>query len=365
MEDWLASYKDDSRYNLGESGMPDITVARLLELSGESMDSLANIVLKDHDTRGTERLRRAICDSYDGDVPFKNICVATGTSEALFILFNLLLGAGKSAVVPMPSFQALYDVPKATGAELRPYRVDSGNSFKPEADAICCLIDSTTGVVVINSPHNPSGVILPQKTVDAVIECADHHGATVISDEHYRYLPLDESAPLKTHYCSDAPIIATGSITKCFGLIGLRVGWIAAPESLIERFRDYRDYLTHTLSPVSDYLAAIALENRADFLDDHIQLLRKNRQTLVDMVAVTPGLSMETPEGGIVAFPRYEYEISTEDFVRGLVDRHGVFVLPGSGFETERAFRVNLGQVADAFSEAMGYIHEYCLSLHS
>ena len=81
MEDWLASYKDTCRYNLGESGMPDISVGDLLERCGRSPESLSGIVLKDHDSRGTERLRSAIADSYGDDVPFDNITVTTGTSE--------------------------------------------------------------------------------------------------------------------------------------------------------------------------------------------------------------------------------------------------------------------------------------------
>jgi len=360
MEDWLASYKDSCPCNLGESGMPDISVGELLKRCGSSPDILNGIVLRDHDTRGTERLRQAISASYGGDVPFEHITVTTGTSEALFVLFNILLAERSSAVVPFPSFQALYEVPRALGAELRMYCLTADKGFRPDPDEICGLIDDTTGVVVINSPHNPSGVLVPEETVSAVAEKAAFHGTVVISDEHYRFLPHDAEPPLGTFASADGTVVATGSLTKCFGVIGLRVGWIVAPPPLIERVRDFRDYITHTLSPISDMLAALTLENTDVFIRPAIAALRRNRDRLHDTVAATPGLSLVGPEAGVVAFPRYDYDVLTDDFARGLIERYGVFVLPGSGFETERHFRVNLGCDPEMFTDAFDRIAGYC-----
>ena len=228
---------------------------------------------------------------------------------------------------------------------------------------ICGLIDDTTGVVVINSPHNPSGVLVPEETVHAVAEKAAFHGAVVISDEHYRFLPHDAEPPLDTYALADGTVVATGSITKCFGVIGLRVGWIAAPPALIAKVRDFRDYITHTLSPVSDMLAALALENADMFVRPAVATLRCNRDRLHDTVAGTPGLSLVWPGAGVVAFPRYEYDVSTDDFARGLIERHGIFVLPGSAFETERHFRVNMGCDPDVFADALDRIAGYCAAL--
>ncbi len=360
MEDWLAGHKDTCRYNLGESGMPDITAGELLRRCCEGPEILDGIVLKDNDTRGTERLRRAVCESYGGDVPFENITVTTGTSEALFILFALLLDKRTSAVVPMPSFQALYEVPRAFKGELRVYRVTEAAGFVPDPDEICSLIDDSTGVVVLNSPHNPSGVLIPEEVVREVAAKADFHGATVIADEHYRFLPHDCPSPLRTFAVADGPVVATGSITKCFGLIGLRMGWIAAPPTLIASIRDFRDYLTHTLSPVSDIFAALALEHAVAFIAPAIATLRENRDSLCRMSAETPGMWLVRPEAGVVAFPRFEYGISSEDFSRRLIERHGVFVLPGSTFETEGHFRINLGQPSAVFREALERIAQAC-----
>ena len=362
MEDWLAEYKDSCLYNLGESGMPDITVGELLLRCGEDTESIFELVLKDNDTSGTERLRSAISATYSDDISPDNVTVTTGTSEALFILFNICMENRTSTVVPFPSFQALYEVPRALGAQLKFYNLDSKRRFIPDPDEVCSLIDDTTGVVVINTPHNPSGVIVPDDVVEKILKKAAFHGAVVIADEHYRFLPIEGEPPIKSLASPDKNVIATGSITKCFGLVGLRMGWIVASQSLIHKIRDFRDYLTHTLSPVSDFLAALALENPPAFLKNNCSVIRQNRSALEDMVSNTPGLSLIPPQGGTVAFPEYDYQISSEDFARGLIQKHGVFVLPGNSFEVENHFRLNIGQPPSLFKEALSHIHNFCLS---
>ena len=362
MEDWLAEYKDSCPFNLGESGMPDITVGELLRRCDETTESTSELVLKDNDTCGTERLRNAISATYSDNISPENITVATGTSEALFILFNLCLENRTSVIVPFPSFQALYEVPRALGARLKFYHLNSKRGFIPDPEEVCSLIDDTTGVVVINTPHNPSGVMMPGDVTERVLNRTAFHGAMVIADEHYRFLPIEGESPIKSLARPDENVIATGSITKCFGLVGLKMGWIAASQSLIKKIRDFRDYLTHTLSPVSDYLAALALENAPAFLENNCSIIRENRFLLEEMVNNTPGLSLVLPRGGAVAFPEYDYPISSEDFARRLIQMHGVFVLPGSTFEVENHFRLNIGQQPLLFKEALSHIHNFCLS---
>ena len=365
MESWLADFKDACPYDLGESGMPDISLGDLLARCDEAPDALAEIVLRDHDTRGTERLRAAIRATYGDRIPFEAVTVTTGTSEALFILFMLLTDKRPVVVAPRPAFQALYEVPEALGAEVRFYRVDVSNGFVPDPDEVAALIDDRTGCVVLNTPHNPSGVLVPDDVSRSIVAAADRRGALIIADEHYRFLPHDAPWPLKSLADPDGPVIATGSLTKCFGLIGLRVGWVVCPPSLIRDIRDTRDYLTHTLSPLSDRCAALALEHASAFLDPAVATLRTNRDSLTRLCGDVAGLSLVRPEAGVVAFPSYAWDIPTDEFARGLIERHGVFVLPGSAFEVGGAFRINLGQPPDRFREACDLIRTYCDTLRT
>ncbi|MFC1511927.1 aminotransferase class I/II-fold pyridoxal phosphate-dependent enzyme [Candidatus Latescibacterota bacterium] len=363
MEEWLASYKDTCRYNLGESGVPGITVGELLTRAGETPDILRNIPLTDHDTRGTDRLRAAIAATYSQDITSETITVTTGTSEALFILFNLLLDGRRAVVLPFPAFQALYEVPRALGAEVRFYHLTPRNGYIPDPEEVTGLIDDRTGVVVVNTPHNPSGAAIPAEHAEAIIDCAERHGATVLFDEHYRFLPHEGASPSRSFARPEQGVLAVGSLTKCFGVTGLRVGWIAAPPRLIKAVCDFRDYLTHTLSPVCDYLAARALEERNRFIPPVIEVIRENVAVLDRFITAHPRWSWTVPDGGVVAFPGYDYPVDSQVFARNLVERYGVFVLPGVAFETTGHVRINLSQPPVLFREALDRISGFCLSL--
>ncbi len=364
MEDWLAAHKDTCVYNLGESGMPDMTVGELLNRCGESIDSISGIVLKDLDTSGTYRLRQAISDTYAQPwITPDTVTVTTGTSEALFILFNLLLEHRRGVVAPFPAFQALTEVPYSLGADIRYYNLRRENGFLPDPDEICGMIDNTTGIVIINTPHNPSGVQFPEDYSKRIIETAARNGAIVLADEHYRYLPIDKKPPLLSLAINDGSVIATGSISKCFGVIGLRMGWIIAPPALIGHIRNFRDYLTHTLSPVSDYLASLALEHAETFIVPSRELIIQNRTVLKNMITSCPELSLVSPDAGIVCFPSYNLRLSSDDFAVGLLEQYGVFVLPGSAFEVEHHVRINLGQPPEIFRTSIKHLHSYVTEL--
>jgi aspartate/methionine/tyrosine aminotransferase len=343
--------------------MPDTSVGEILRKCSLATDCLNEIILKDNDTRGAEKLRNAISKTYDGKISDENIICTTGTSEGLFILFNILMENKKNAVVPFPSFQSLYDVPRAVGAETRLYHLSISNEFLPDADEICSLIDDNTGFVVINTPHNPSGRIIDLKSSEKIIEKAGLHGAYVISDEHYRFLPLNGESILKSLAGHSENVFATGSVTKCFGMAGLRTGWIVSPPDFVKKICDFRDYLTHTLSPVSDFLASSVLENAPLFIENNIAVLKINLNVLMNEISRTPSLTIVKPDAGVVAFPSYSFKMSSDDFATGLIREKEVFVLPGSSFETEGQFRINLGMNPVRFADAALRIGDYCRRL--
>jgi len=359
MEDWLASYKDNCEFNLGESGVPDLDLENFLDKCGLSLDSIKNIILKDNDTRGTERLRNAILSTYGPAVSFENVTVTTGTGEALFILFNLLLNDRKVCIAPFPSFQAIYEIPEAIGAEMRYYHLSENNGFIPDPDEILPMIDENVGVLVINNPHNPSGVLIPKEIFEIIAEKAMKYSVKIIADEHYRFLPHNGSYPSESFADPERNIIATGSITKCFGCIGLRMGWIIAPEPLIKSICDFRDYLTHTLSPISDFLAFAAIEKMNNFLPGSIEKINRNKEDLIGMINKNGFIEMTYPNAGVVCFPRYYNNIKSDILAKELLDTSGVFILPGSAFETEGHFRINLAMENEMFLKALSNIEKY------
>ena len=114
---------------------------------------------------------------------------------------------------------------------------------------------------------------------------------------------------------------------------------------------------------MSDYLAALALENAHAIINPALATLHDNVSALSKMIANTPGISWVKPEGGVVAFPRFDYTVSSNEFAEKLIKEHSVFVLPGSSFEVDNHFRINLGQDHELFCKALDHIHALCMKL--
>ena len=210
------------RCNLAESGVSDLTLKELLTLCDMDPKELEAIKLEDGDTRGSEALRREISKLYPGRGP-EEVLVTTGTSEALFILFNLLLDPGDTCIVTFPAFQGLYETARALGSRIRFWELEFEKEYLPDLSQLDDLFDERTRLVVVNTPHNPTGKIIPIEKLKEVHRICRERGGHLLMDEHYRFLPLDGSSEiLPSAVTLGKDVIGTGSIVKCFGLMGYR-----------------------------------------------------------------------------------------------------------------------------------------------
>jgi aspartate/methionine/tyrosine aminotransferase len=255
MEDWLADHQL-VEYNLAESGFVDFTLGEFLALCGEKPANLESISLMNPDTRGSGTLRQEILHCYQ-TAALENVLVTVGVTEALFALFNVILEPGDEVIVEYPEFQTLFELPAALGCEIKFVTLAKENGFVPEPRKIKELISPKTKLIIINNPHNPTGSVTDAQTIREIGEIAGENNIYLLFDEHYKFLPLiGGTGQLTSGYdiCKGihSKIAAVGSVTKCFGLNGLRVGWLLAGAGLIEECREFKQ---HTPS------AYFALEN--------------------------------------------------------------------------------------------------------
>ncbi|PIV84040.1 MAG: aspartate aminotransferase [Nitrospirae bacterium CG17_big_fil_post_rev_8_21_14_2_50_50_9] len=360
MERWLMANRFHVRYNLAESGVSDLTLNELISLCDIDLKELMSIKLKDEDTRGSEALREEISSLYPGRRA-EEVMVTTGTSEALFILFHLLLNPGDTCVVTFPAFQGLYETARSLSCRIKFWELRIEEGFVPDLNRLADLMDDRTRLVVVNTPHNPTGKIIPMETLSEVHRLCRERGAYLLMDEHYRFLPLNGSAGiLPSAVTLGGDVIGTGSIVKCFGLMGLRMGWMVAPLDLLSAARDFKDYLTHTLSPISDFLSLKALRNREAILSVHRSHVLKNAAALNQwMRGHEAFFGWTPPEGGVVSYPRILLDMDADRFCQDLIDRQGVFLLPAGSFEMEGHVRIGFGIRHDAFLEALDRLDRY------
>jgi aspartate/methionine/tyrosine aminotransferase len=363
MEDWLND-SFDKKYNLAASGSQDFYLKEFLELCNAPLDEFNSLFLGDNDTRGSSKLRNEIVKSYR-QVNFDQVLVCNGTSEALFILFNQLLAPGDEVVIPFPAFQCLYQVPVSIGCRVKFLNLLECKGWRLDLDRLDRLVTPATKMIIVNNPHNPMGWTLTPEELVRLGEIARKNDCHLLFDEHYRYLPLPPGTELvPSGYCTckaiTGKVVATGSMIKCFGTPGLRIGWLIGEPSLLAGCRDYKDYLTHTVPAITDHIAYLALKNKDAIIRLKKSHLLKNRDLLNDFMAAHGDLfEYVEPSGGVVCFPGLKKQQDSRHFCRQLIARYSVSLLPGFAFGVENHFRINFGVDSDLFKNALALIREH------
>lgn len=353
MEPWLIE-NQNVKYNLGESGVEDKTLGEILNLTNTSMEELAQCSFKNNDTYGSIELRKVISSCYN-DVKPENILVTTGSSEAIFMYFQLRYEPGANVIVPFPAFQTLYEVPRYIGYDVRFLKLDAEDEFRMDIEKLEKLIDNKTKVIVLNNPHNPTGMKLTEEEILRISNLAEKYGIEILADEHYRFIPYSNEKLIPSIYDNCKNVVAVGSMIKCFACVGLRVGWIIGSEEFIKDCRDFKDYTTHTISSMNDLLAQRILLNGKEMLIEHKIWILENVKEFRRLInSHKDFIGWVEPEGGIVAFPFLkDKSISTEAFAKKLVEKTEVSVLPGEAFEKPGYFRIGFGVKPELFKKAM------------
>jgi len=359
LERWMTRHETHVRYDIAESGILPLTTEDLLAFEppdrhAQVLDELLKLPLGYSEARGTEALRGLLADTYTrGDAD--NLLVTTGAIEANFLLFNLLLDAGDHVVAPYPAYQQLYSVPRAIGCDVSLWHVGPDTGYRYDVDALERLITPKTKVIVVNTPHNPTGAMLTPADATRVYALAESVGATIIGDEAYRWLAVPDGEPFAPPFFDLGPRgVSVGTLSKPFGLPGLRTGWIAGPPDLIQRCWGYRDYVTLSPGKLNDALARLALTHRDQIVARNHRIIAANLATARTwMDERRDFLSWTPPKGGLLALIKYDLPIDSLPLADLLATEYSVMLAPGSAFGYERHLRLGIGQDPAIFAEGL------------
>jgi aspartate/methionine/tyrosine aminotransferase len=355
LERWMTRHEQNARYNIAESGILPLRLGDLLGwLPADErqiiLDRLIEMPLDYCEAVGTHELRSLIAATYTGCGP-DNILVTTGAIEANFLLFNTLLDAGDHVIAPYPAYQQLYSVPRALGCEVSLWKVGPESGYRHDVDALAQLIRPNTRLIVVNTPHNPTGSVLSPEGARRVYALAESVGARVMGDEVYRWLTVPGGGPIAPPMFEHGPRgISVGTMSKPFGLPGLRIGWMAAPKDVVSACWAMRDYVSLSPGKLNDAIAQLALRHRERIIERNTRIVSANLAAVAAWIAGHPGvLSWTPPRGGLLALLRYRLEISSLDLADRLATDHGVMLAPGSAFGYEHYLRIGLGQDPGVF----------------
>lgn len=360
LERYFAPREFTARYLLCASDCESRTVAELLALVPDAREALLSCSLGYTESAGSPALRAAIAATYTRVTP-DDILVHAGAQEAILTLLTALVGAGDQAIVHVPCYQSLAEIPRSVGGEVTPWRADAERGWALDPDELARLITPRTKVVIVNTPHSPTGYLMPRDVFDRVVSLCERHGIVFLCDEVYRGLEHEPALRLPAACDVSELGVSLGVMSKAYGLAGLRIGWLATRhQALLARVAELKDYSTICSSAPSEVLATAALGVGERLMAEHAARVRANLARLDAFVARhATRLEMQRPGGGPTVFPRLLGVSSADAFCDALLAATGVLLLPGSMFEATYASHVRMGLGRASFAEGLEVFGEY------
>jgi aspartate/methionine/tyrosine aminotransferase len=321
-----------AKYNLATSGVMNYPLAELpvrledLEISGQTPGY------------GWAPLQESL--SRHTKAPKECIVAAIGTSMANYLAYAGTLAPGDDVLVEHPAYEPMYEAARLAGANVIRFHRRFENGFAVDPQEIERAITPRTRLIALTNLHNPSGALVSNETLKSVGEIARRNNARVMVDEVYLDMLFDNPAP--SSFQLGETFVVTSSLTKVYGLSGLRCGWILAAPELAERIWHINDLFGNIPPHSAELMSIIALENLPSIAKRSEKLLSANRALLDQFLDSCKGLQLVRPPAGTVIFPRLA-KGNTEKFIQLLREKYETEVVPGRFFEMPDHFRLGIG----------------------
>ncbi len=325
------------RYNLSESSVADAS------LSGLGL-TVPDLTLLYGEHRGSEALRALIVADHSGLNP-ADVLITSGAANALFVVATALLAPGDHLVVIRPNYATNLETPRAIGCDITCIDLEFEQEFRLDLGKLEAAITPRTKIVSVTCPHNPSGVMLTADELQRLVALTQARSCQLLVDETYRDLSYDGALPLAASLGTH--VISVSSLSKAFGVPGLRIGWLITRDPKLQTvFLAAKEQISICGSVIDEWVAEQMLTRRHEILRTTLAEMRERLQLVADWIAREPLLEWVRPAGGVVCFPRMRSEPSggTAAFYKRLLEAHGTYVGPGHWFEmSDRFFRLGYG----------------------
>lgn len=334
-----AKTRSQARHNLATSGITSVPIA-------EFPLRIGDLEITSPGGYGYEPLQQRI--ALHARVPAECVVAATGTSMANHLAMAALLAPGDEVLIEKPAYGPLLDVANYLGARVTRITRASENDFALDVSEVERAITPATRLIVLTNLHNPSGSLIPAATLRAIGEVSQRAGVYTLVDEVYLEMLFDESAPFAFSIGEglstdrENPFVVTSSLTKLYGLSGLRCGWVLAAPALVERISRLNDLFGSVAPHPAELMSVMAFDHLQQFRNRARTLLETNRPLIDAFLDSRRDLVCFRPVGGTVFFPRL-LRGNPEAFFTFLRDRFETSVVPGGFFEMPQHFRIGIG----------------------
>jgi aspartate/methionine/tyrosine aminotransferase len=345
IEEYMGAYEFSAKYLLSSSDAESQTIKELLALEPGAHDAFLRHWCGYTESPGAPWLREVLATIYQQIHP-DQLVVVSAAEEAIFLFYHALLTPQDHAIVETPCYESALTVPKSTGAAVCEWRRKSENSWAHDFAALEKLIRSNTRAIYINTPHNPTGLLMPPETFRRVLELAARHGIYLFCDEVYRGLEHNPATRLPAACDFYERALSLGSVSKTYGLPGLRLGWLACRDSaFLRKIISLKHYTTICSSAPSEFLTALAFRHRQKFIDRNLQIVLRNLRQLSAFFAQHTNLFAWTvPNASTIGFARFLPQQDVQEFCEQLLKQTGVLLLPGTVYDEPRHIRFGYGR---------------------
>ncbi len=364
IERMMGKWENAVDINLSESGVHPMTLAELLAMNDSGVEALANVEINYPQANGLPELRHHIAAMYDGATQ-DNVLVTVGAAEANYLTIHTLLNPGDEAVIMRPNYMQVWGVAKNLGVTIRDFDLREENGWAPDLDQLESNVNAETKLIAVCNPNNPTGRIMSEAEMDAVVAAADRVGAWLLADEVYAGAERETDTQTPSFFGRYDKVIALGSMSKAYGLPGLRLGWAVGPAATLDAMWARHDYTTIATTMLSNTLAAIALSPkvRPQVLARTRKFIREGYPVLEEWVRAHGNtFTLYPSQAAAIAFVRYNLDINSTDLVNRMMEEKSVLMVPGDHFGHDNHLRISFGLPHDYLRDGLERAHDLILN---
>ncbi len=359
MEQMMSEWENRVDVNLSESGVHPMTLGELLAMDGREPNDLADTGMFYPQANGTVELREAIAALYPGATA-DDVLVTVGAAEANYLAIDTFLEPGDEVVIVLPNYMQVWGVARNHGAVVKEVYLDVDRDWALDANALDEAVTSDTRMICVVNPNNPTGRIMSESEMDAVVAAAERCGAWLLADEVYRGAERERDGETPSFYGRYDKVLAQGSMSKAYGLPGLRVGWTVGPTEAVASMWRRHEYTTIATTMLSNHLTATALSPRVrpQILARTRMLLKGGYGLLGEWLGEQNGVFTGTPpDAAAITFLKYDLPIDSIAWMEKLRDEHSVLIVPGDHFGLAQHIRLSFAVPEPELVDGLARIH--------
>ena len=365
IERMMSKNEMEVEFNLSESGVHPMTLKELLSDNPDYINTLLDTEINYAHANGIPLLRETIAAMYT-NAASENVLVTVGAIEANFNTITSLLAPGDEIAIMLPNYMQIWGVAKNHNCKINTFRLREESGWGLDIDELARAVTNKTKLVAICNPNNPTGHILTGKEMAAVVAAADRVGAWILADEVYSGAERSTDTQTPSFYGTYDKVIAIGSMSKAYGLPGLRIGWAIGPVNIIDEIWKRHEYTSLSATMIANKLAAIALsaQVRPRIIKRTRNYIRKGFPVLKEwMDSHENTFSIVPPQAGAIAFVRYNLDINSTEFIYRLIREKSVLIVPGDHFGMDKFFRISYGLPHDHLLKGLNRIHDLIVQI--